>query len=82
MQFSIISIFLAVAASAVAAPVALKPRLPAGLTSCLGSLSLLGISCGSSIVQLDLDPVTDFGCIASAIADIVKPPAACTALLR
>jgi len=78
MQFSVVALLAAFAASVSAVPTSVHfNRQGCEALSCATALGPTAVSCVSAAVQEGVDPVSDAGCLASGLKTFLDPPAAC-----
>jgi len=78
MQFSVVALLVAFAASVSAVPTTVHfNRGACAAVACAAALGPTAVSCVSAAVQEGVDPVSDAGCFASGLNTALNPPAAC-----
>ncbi|KAJ6506596.1 hypothetical protein C8R45DRAFT_970071 [Mycena sanguinolenta] len=81
MQFSLVALFSVLATGALAAPLAV-PRQTCSISQCVVDLAPSVVACATAAAQVDLDPVSDAGCLIAAAKDVVELPASCNGCLQ
>jgi len=78
MQFSVIVLLAAFAASASAIPTGVRNYARScDAATCAAALGPTAVSCVSAAVQEGIDPISDAGCLASGVNTATNPPAGC-----
>ncbi|KIM81293.1 hypothetical protein PILCRDRAFT_821760 [Piloderma croceum F 1598] len=77
MQFTVVALLTAFAASAYAIPTAHLARR-CDVTGCAVSLGPTAVSCVTAAVQDGLDPLSDAGCLTSGASLGVNLPSSCS----
>ncbi|KAJ7301750.1 hypothetical protein DFH08DRAFT_906480 [Mycena albidolilacea] len=81
MQFSLVAILAAFASSALAAPTLFSRQDTCDIKNCVLDLAPSVVACGSATAQLEIDPVSDAGCLIAAAKDVVDLPPSCNGCL-
>ncbi|KZP14551.1 hypothetical protein FIBSPDRAFT_935748 [Athelia psychrophila] len=86
MLFSTVPVFVAFAASALAARSTpsrtLKERTDCQIANCVAALAGTVIGCTAAALQEGLDPISDVSCLAAAVNTVLNFPASCDQCLE
>ncbi|KAF8581185.1 hypothetical protein K439DRAFT_1636409 [Ramaria rubella] len=77
-NFSLIALLTSLAGVTLASPMSLHQIRDCDVASCAVALGPLAVGCGSAVVQLGADPLSDIGCLTSGLSTLTNIPAPCT----
>jgi len=79
MQFSIVALFVAAAATVMARPMNLMAVRDCDVAQCAIALGPTAVGCGAAAVEVGANPIADISCLAGGLNAAVNTPASCTA---
>ncbi|KAF8576333.1 hypothetical protein K439DRAFT_1622935 [Ramaria rubella] len=69
MHFSLFALLTSLVGVTLASPMSLhQPRSSCNVVSCVVAVGPAAFSCGTALIQLGLDPLSDAGCVASGLS--------------